>query len=169
MERNARHNHFKLPDGYFEGLPSRVDDRLKHSLHGEATEKESFKVPEHYFENLESRIQQRLASSPKGVFPLWKNKWLGWSAAAAVLLIFVLRPIPQGESFEFEDLARSDIEAYLETRYSDLSAYELAESLPFSEVTPGDLMEDVPHESQILHYLELKTESYDHYNLENNE
>ncbi|MFM1879601.1 MAG: hypothetical protein RLZZ241_2467 [Bacteroidota bacterium] len=169
MEPNVENNHFKLPEGYFDGLPTRLQERLSHPLNEYAQRNEAFLVPDYYFDNLEYRLQQRLTSRSKETIPFWKNKWFSFSAAAALLLFLILRPVSRSEVPEFEDLARSDIEAYLEFSDSDFSAYEMAKALPITDVSPADFMEEVPHESQILNYLEFKTEAYDHYNFKNDE
>lgn len=171
MEDKSKYGSFKVPKGYFEEFPERLDDRLKGRLLEISSDSNGFKVPDHYFQDFEHRLQIRLAPRKKADIPFWRSPKLLWSSAvaASLLLLLMLRPYYQTQDPDFEDLARTEIEDYLEVRYDELSTFELAESLPFSEVSYSDVMEEMPHENQILNYLEHKTEAYDHYNFENDE
>jgi hypothetical protein len=171
MEDKSKFGNFKVPKGYFEEFPERLDERLKGRLMEIASDSSGFKVPDQYFQDFEQRLQVRLAYEKKPVIPFWKSSKLLWSSAiaASMALFLVLRPRPNTNIPGFEDLARTEIEGYLETRYNDISTLELAESIPFSDVNFGDVMENMPQDNHILNYLEQKTEAYDHYNFENDE
>lgn len=162
---------FKIPDRYFEGFSQDLQKRLKHPLGYPEAAESGFKVPDTYFERFESRMLKRLHAQPPKVRPLWNRsnfKW-GIAIAATMALMLLLQTGKETSQPQFEDLARNEIEDYLEIRYSDLNTFELAESLPLEDLTMGDLLEDIPHDAQILNYLERKYEAYDHFNLENDE
>lgn len=162
---------FKIPDRYFEYFPQDFKRHLDGSLLHSNVAKPGFKVPESYFEELENRLQHRLHSRPKNIRPLWNNAVMKWGVAiaASMALILFLQTGTESPKPQFQDLARTEIEDYIEIRYSDLNAFELAESLSLEEITMGDLMEDIPNDAQILNYLERKYEAYDHFNLHNDE
>lgn len=162
---------FKIPDRYFEGFSQDIQKRLTHPLGNPGAAESCFKVPDAYFDRFESRMLKRLHTQPPEVRPLWnrsKFKW-GVAIAAGMALMLLLQTGKDTSQPQFEDLARNEIEDYLEIRYSDLNTFELAESLPLEDLTMGDLLEDIPHDAQILNYLERKYEAYDHFNLENDE
>jgi hypothetical protein len=162
---------FKIPDRYFEGFSQDMQKRLTHPLGNPGAAESCFKVPDAYFDRFESRMLKRLHTQPPEVRPLWnrsKFKW-GVAIAAGMALMLLLQTGKDTSQPQFEDLARNEIEDYLEIRYSDLNTFELAESLPLEDLTMGDLLEDIPHDAQILNYLERKYEAYDHFNLENDE
>ncbi len=178
---------FKLPEGYFDRFPDRLQDRLRQgsgmpdnsmdaaeaSGHGRAgnpekgTPQAGFRTPEGYFESFGERLQQRLKDAEplkdtsesratgRRVIPL-KSKYLAWTAAvaAAVLLAVVFWPASQGKNLDFGDLADAEIEQYLDIGYEDISAYELAESLPLERLDMGQVMDTGTQEQQLLEYLD---------------
>jgi hypothetical protein len=171
MAMQSKKEGFKIPDRYFEGFSQDIQKRLTHPLGNPGAAESCFKVPDAYFDRFESRMLKRLHTQPPEVRPLWnrsKFKW-GVAIAAGMALMLLLQTGKDTSQPQFEDLARNEIEDYLEIRYSDLNTFELAESLPLEDLTMGDLLEDIPHDAQILNYLERKYEAYDHFNLENDE
>ena len=159
---------FKVPDGYFGTFQSRMAERLKASEDGMLPKEAGFRVPDDYFETFGARLQQRLEPPRGRTRNLW-TAYLGWAAAAAagLALALTLWPARNPQAPAFGDLGKTEIESYLEVRYDDLSAYELAESLPLDNLAMGDLLEEAPMETQILDYLDRENEAYDEYYLEN--
>ncbi|WP_088342323.1 hypothetical protein [Robiginitalea sediminis] len=163
MKAKKEHSGFTLPEGYFDGFANRLEKRLQEGPGLVLPEKEGFAVPEGYFEAFPDRLSRRL-SAPKGkVRSLWSyTSWVA-AAAAAIALTLVFWPAQQTEAPSFEDLAGMEIEQYLESGYDDLSAYELAESLPLEHIAVGTLLESVPGEEHILDYLDQNMEDDDAY------
>ena len=159
---------FKVPDGYFENFEARMTGRLQASEAGMLPKEAGFRVPDDYFETFGARLQQKLEPPRGRTRNLW-TAYLGWTAAAAagVALALSLWPAGNPKAPAFDDLAKTEIESYLEVRYEDLSSYELAESLPLESLAMGDLLEEAPMETHILDYLARENEAYDEYYLEN--
>lgn len=158
----GKNSGFRIPEGYFEGFPDRLRKRMKDSADTELPKDAGFKLPEGYFESLESRLREKL-DEPKGkVRRLWQP-YMGWAAAVAagIALTLVLWPARQENSTNFEDLAATEIEAYLEMRFEDISAYELAETLPLDEMGMSDVLEIDPQEELILEYLNEDEDALD--------
>lgn len=169
IDKNG-HSGFRVPDGYFDKFPARMEARLK-ATEGNALPKEAgFSVPDAYFDTLGERLQRRLEAPQGGSRTLWTT-YLGWAAAAAAGLLMAISLWPARDEMApgFSDLAGTEIEQYLEVRYDDLSSYDLAESLPLDDLAMGDLLEDGPGENQILDYLDLKNSTFDDYYLNNDD
>ena len=168
MNDKNGHSGFRIPDGYFDQFPARMENLLKAS-EGERLPKDAgFRVPDAYFDTLGERLQHRLEAPRGRTRNLWTT-YLGWAAAAAagLLLTISLWPVQEERTPAFGDLAGTDIEHYLEVRYENLSSYELAESLPLENLAMSDLLEDAPAETQILDYLDRENPTYDDYYLDN--
>ena len=157
-----------MPHGYFENFEARMTGRLQASEAGMLPKEAGFRVPDDYFETFGSRLQPKLEAPRGRTRNLW-TAYLGWTAAAAagVALALSLWPAGNPQAPAFGDLAKTEIESYLEVRYEDLSSYELAESLPLENLAMGDLLEEAPMETQVLDYLARENEAYDEYYLEN--
>lgn len=168
MKGNKGHSGFRVPDGYFDKFPARMETRVE-ALEGTWLPKEAgFRMPEGYFESFGERLQQHLETPQGRTRTLWTT-YLGWAAAAAagLLLAISLWPANETQAPGFGDLAGTEIELYFEIRYEDLSSYDLAESLPLEKLVMGDLLEDAPAETQILDYLDRESGTYDDYYLDN--
>lgn len=82
---------FFVPENYFEQLSDRINDRI--SLENIRTQSDSdgFTVPDAYFAGLADRINSRLEEQPlqvkKGRVRNLFNSWVGYSAAACIMLI----------------------------------------------------------------------------------
>ena len=185
MGKKGQHG-FQVPEGYFNRFPGKLQDRLRREsgmpenpsdtnepfleklpgiLHRPMPDR-GFQTPDGYFETFSQRLQKRLedgddlVQGPSRVLRL-SQKYLGWTAAAAaaVLLAIVLWPASQGQNLNFEDLADAEIEHYLEVGYEDVSAYELAESLPLEALDLNDVMDTGAQEQQLLEYLDSDPEA----------
>jgi len=88
---------FKVPEGYFEHLPSQLSNRLELETKPELKEPEmEFKlnqtVPDGYFEQLPTLISNRLdkildKKEPK-IVPIG-NSWKMWSIAASIAIVLI--------------------------------------------------------------------------------
>lgn len=161
MKPQKGHSGFRLPEGYFEQLPGRVSTRLGADAKRQLPDQPGFTVPEGYFDSFADRLQQRMDKPAGKVRNLWA--YSGWVAAvaAAVVLLLVLRPAAPDTPASFDDLAGADLQLYLENQYADISAFELAETLPLGDLAMDDVLESVPGEEQILEYLDQNIESDD--------
>ena len=131
--------------------------RMKAENHRDNGSQGGFKVPDGYFEGLADRLQERMPKDGKKVRTLWMPR-LGWIAAAAVaILLLVLFPDRQVAGVEFEDLSGESIATYLESREGDLSAQELAETLPLNEIALEDILDASLDTQHIDDYLENET------------
>lgn len=170
MSTPSKHHGFKVPEGYFRGFPGRLSDRLREE-EGQALPVESgFKVPENYFETFPDRLREQLKKGENPVRRLWPALKLPLAAAAAaVLLLFLLRPWAQGDTPapRFEDLAGETLEAYLDSGDLDLTPYELTETIPLGEIGMADVLEASPGDRLIIEYLENDTDTDDELYWEN--
>ena len=177
---------FQVPEGYFNRFPGKLQDRLRQdscmpenpSDTAEPSSEElsgiphrpmpdrGFNTPDGYFETFSERLERRLEHTDNSVqgkprVLRLSQRYLGWTAAmaAAVLLAIVLWPASKGQNLNFEDLADAEIEQYLEVGYEDVSAYELAESLPLEALDMNDVMDTGAQEQQLLEYLDNDPEA----------
>ena len=182
-----KHRGFQLPGGYFEQFPERLQQRLqqesdmahtvKRSMTGEQADRGSggpdlsgsgFRVPEGYFRDFEQRLEARIRresshGSPEPKVFRIRQRLLAWAGgmAAAILLALLFWPAPDGKNLDFGDLAKSEIETYLEIGYDDATAYELAEELSFERLEMEDVMDTGTREQQLLEYLNNEPEVLD--------
>ncbi len=67
---NGAENSFKVPDGYFEMLSSKIMDKIDSQPDfNKSSEVNPFSVPEGYFEKLPIQIGDRISTSAKHSFP----------------------------------------------------------------------------------------------------
>ena len=169
MDNASDNRGFRSPEGYFENFPDRVMARMKADTRRENGSEGGFKVPDGYFEGLADRLQERMPKDGAKVRNLWMPR-LGWIAAAAVaILLLVLFPDRQVAGVEFEDLSGESIATYLESREGDLSAQELAETLPLNEIALEDILDASLDTQHIADYLENETEVEDEFYWNNDE
>jgi hypothetical protein len=126
---------FKVPEGYFDSLTQRIQDRLNDSVAVAESkddamfpiaEDNNFEVPVGYFDELENSVVKRASSQDTSRNVIVK-KLVGWTVAASVVLAaFFLLPeqTSMAASYSFETaLAQSDLE--MEEFISVLSNDEL--------------------------------------------
>jgi hypothetical protein len=172
MEELNQKNPFKAPEGYFEGFPDRLRDRLSKEGTG-LSEPDSFPgsgfvVPEGYFEGLGDSIWLKLEGQETKVVPLHpprKYYYAVASIAAIALTIFVLNRNTSKE-INFDDIANSEIEAYFENNELDFSTYEMAEIMPVDELEISDILSDRLDDDTILEYVDNNTNNYEDLNLD---
>lgn len=124
---NTRHNiphpsgkqEFKVPDGYFESLSQRIQERIKEE--GNTAKKdvvlpttiEDFKVPDNYFNQLEQAVLGHV-SQPVAKKRHFYGRWIGWAVAASVLwavVVFLPKKATTVQPSAFElAIAQTDLE-----------------------------------------------------------
>jgi hypothetical protein len=167
MGKKRKNSGFKAPKGYFEGF---TDDLLgKMSKETSSLPKEDgFAAPESYFDNLNKKILDKVSEKESKV--IWLKpyrKYFYVAASVAAILILVLSIQQSGKSsFTFDDLARTDIENYLEENELGLSTYELAEVLLIEELEVNDILNSELDDENIIDYLEDNIDDIDELNLE---
>ncbi|MDM1398510.1 hypothetical protein QK342_10265 [Myroides odoratimimus] len=114
--------------------------------------KDTFKVPEDYFANLESRVLANIDSSitptPK-IVPLYKNRYIWTTAAAAIALLFGIKFFFSPDS---NSLNKDSIENYLEYNQSFSLNNDIINAL--DEEDFNDLKDNIEiKQSQIDHYV----------------
>ena len=164
MGKKRKNTGFKTPKGYFEDFR----DDLLNKMSKEASSlpnKDGFKAPEGYFDNLNKEVLEKITEKESKVISLKSyRKYFYAAASAAAILILVFSIQWKNESsFTFDDLARTDIEIYLEDNDLGLSSYELAEVLLTEEFEVNDILNSELDDENIIDYLE---DNIDELNLE---
>jgi len=167
MGEKRKNSGFKTPEGYFEGFT----DDLLNKMSKEASSlpnKEGFKIPEGYFDNLNKEVLEKITEKESKVINLKSYRkyfYVAASVAAILLLVLGIQWRDQS-SFTFDDLARTDIEMYLEENELGLSSYELAEVLLTEEFEVNDILNSEVDDENIIDYLEDNIDDIDELNLE---
>jgi len=167
MGEKRKNSGFKTPEGYFEGFT----DDLLNKMSKEASSlpnKEGFKIPEGYFDNLNKEVLEKITEKESKVINLKSYRkyfYVAASVAAILLLVLGIQWRDQS-SFTFDDLARTDIEMYLEDNELGLSSYELAEVLLTEEFEVNDILNSEVDDENIIDYLEDNIDDIDELNLE---
>ena len=164
MGEKRKNSGFKTPEGYFEGFT----DDLLNKMSKEASSlpnKDGFKIPEGYFDSLNKEVLEKVTEKEIKVIRLQAYKKYFYAAASvAAIVLFVLSiQWRDKSSFTFDDLARTDIEIYLEENDLGLSSYELAEVLLTEEMEVNDILNIELDDENIIDYLE---DNIDELNLE---
>lgn len=164
MGKKRKNSGFTTPEGYFEGFT----DDLLNKMSKEASSlpnKDGFKVPEGYFDSLNKKVLEKVTEKEIKVIRLQAYKKYFYAAAsvAAIVLLVLSMQWKDKSSFTFDDLARTDIEIYLEENDLGLSSYELAEVLLTEEMEVNDILNIELDDENIIDYLE---DNIDELNLE---
>ncbi len=167
MGEKRKNSGFKTPEGYFEGFT----DDLLNKMSKEASSlpnKEGFKIPEGYFDNLNKEVLEKITEKESKVINLKSYRKYFYAAAsvAAILLLVLGIQWRDKSSFTFDDLARTDIEIYLEDNELGLSSYELAEVLLTEEFEVNDILNSEVDDENIIDYLEDNIDDIDELNLQ---
>lgn len=167
MGKKRKNSGFKTPKGYFEGFADDLLDKMSKETSGLPKE-DGFAVPESYFDNLNKKILDKVSEKESKVIRLKPyRKYFYVAASVAAILILVLSIQQSGKSsFTFDDLARTDIENYLEENELGLSTYELAEVLLTEELEVNDILNSELDDENIIDYLEDNIDDIDELNLE---
>ncbi|WP_297695606.1 hypothetical protein [uncultured Eudoraea sp.] len=167
MGKKRKNSGFKAPKGYFEGFTDDLLDKMSKET-SSLPKEDGFAVPESYFDNLNKKILDKVSEKESKVIRLKPyRKYFYVAASVAAILILVLSIQRSGKSsFTFDDLARTDIENYLEENELGLSTYELAEVLLIEELEVNDILNSELDDENIIDYLEDNIDDIDELNLE---
>lgn len=167
MGKKSKNSGFKTPKGYFEGFADDLLDKMSKET-SSLPKEDGFAVPEGYFDNLNKKVLDQVTEKESKVIRLKPyKKYLYVAASVAAILIMVLSIQQRGKSsLTFDDLARTDIENYLEENELGLSSYELAEVLLIEELEVNDILNSELDDENIIDYLEDNIDDIDELNLE---
>ena len=168
MKKNTK-NPFKTPQGYFNSFEDKLMDKL--STEGSVMPKaRGFTVPENYFDTFNDKLTNKLIKETK-VIPLYPvKKIIAFVASiAAIAIIFLGYNWNSTEELSFSDLANTDIETYFENNEFDLTSYEIAEVLPFTDTEFSNMLNSSIENDNILDYLSDNTIDFEELNLQDNE
>ncbi|UCD60405.1 MAG: hypothetical protein JSV59_11015 [Flavobacteriaceae bacterium] len=167
MGKKKKGSGFKIPKGYFEGFTDDLLGKMSEET-SSIPDEAGFEVPEGYFDNLNKKILEKVTEKESKVIRLKPyRKYFYVAASVAAILILVLSIQQKGDvSFTFDDLARTDIENYIEENELELSSYELAEVLLTEELEVNDILGNELDDENIIDYLEDNIDDIDELNLE---
>ena len=105
------------------------------------------------------------------VIPLYPvKKIIAFVASiAAIAIIFFGYNWNSTEKLSISALANTDIEAYFENNEFDLTSYEIAEVLPFTDTEFSNMLNSSIENDNILDYLSDNTIDFEELNLQDNE
>ena len=168
MKKNIK-NSFKTPQNYFDSFEDKLMDKLstKESVMPKAR---GFTVPDNYFDTFNDKLTSKL-NKETNVIPLYPIKKIMAIAAsiAAIAIIFLGYNWNRTEELSISDLANTDIEAYFENNEFDLTSYEIAEVLPFTDTEFSNMLNSSIENENILDYLSDNTNDFEELNLQENE
>lgn len=168
MKKNIK-NPFKTPQNYFDSFEDKLMDKLstKESVMPKAR---GFTVPDNYFDMFNDKLTSKLNKKTK-VIPLYPIKKIMAIVAsiAAIAIIFLGYNWNRTEELSISDLANTDIEAYFENNEFDLTSYEIAEVLPFTDTEFSNMLNSSIENENILDYLSDNTNDFEELNLQENE
>lgn len=167
MGKKQKNSGFKAPEGYFENFTDDLLNKMSKETSSLPSE-DGFKVPEGYFDNLTKEVLKKTTEEESKVISLRSyRKYLYAAASVAAVLVLVFSIQWRGDSsFTFDDLARTDIEIYLEDSELGLSSHELAEVLVTEELEVDDILNSELDDENIIDYLENNIDDIDDLNLE---
>lgn len=167
MGKKKENSGFKTPKGYFEDFTDDLLGKMSEET-SSIPDEAGFEVPEGYFDNLNKKILEKLTEKESKVIRLKPyRKYFYVAASVAAILILVLSIQQKGDvNFTFNDLARTDIENYIEENELELSSYELAEVLLTEELEVNDILGNELDDEYIINYLEDNIDDIDELNLE---
>ena len=168
MKKNTK-NPFKTPQGYFDSFEDELMDKLS-TEESVIPKARGFTVPDNYFDTFNGKLNNKLKSETK-VIPLYPIKRIIALVAsiAAIAIIFIGYIWNSTEDLSISALANTDIDAYFENNEFDLTSYEIAEVLPFTDFEYSNMMNSSIENENILDYLSDNTNDFEELNLQENE
>lgn len=171
MDKKYKKEGFRVPDGYFEGLNKRLQDRI--DADGiDLPKEDGFTVPEGYFDSLQDKLNSRIqeAEEPKVIkLNPWKKYYFVAASIAALVIIVIGLRLGSTDEFTFSDLANAELESYLYDNDLDLTSYEMAEVLPVEDIEVNDILDNELNEENIIDYLDENVEDLYELNIEYDE
>ena len=143
---------FKAPENYFENLEDKILSKINKS---DLTKNTGFKTPDKYFENIDNKILTKIKSNKSSKVVSLKNynyiKIISFSIAASFLLFIGINKFKSNSNnFNFETVAISEIENWVENDLISFNAYDIAET--FSDIDL--IIDDNYSDEEILDYLD---------------
>ncbi|WP_340198985.1 hypothetical protein [Ascidiimonas sp. W6] len=161
---------FKLPDSYFETF----EDRLSHKLTSSIPEKDGLKLPEGYFDSLADNVFEKLDSSVhdsvpvRKLFPKKPIMYVGYAVAAGFALLLFLNIFNQSQdNVNWNTIASTELESYIEEGYLSFSAYEYATLYEDVDLSKIEMGEEFIESEELMDYLYENVSSYDNLIIEN--
>ena len=171
-DKNLHNNKggFKLPEGYFDDFEAKLSSKMASKIPA----KDGFQIPDNYFETVTDKILTKIEEDSKPEVPVRKLfgkkrfYYIGYAVAAGLALLVLLNIIPKSEQeVDWNDVASTEIENYIEEGYLSFNAYEYAtiyEEVDLSEIQ----IEEEPIESEeLLDYLYENVNAFDNLIIEN--
>jgi hypothetical protein len=162
LENLPRKNIFKIPENYFQELPSTIEQRTQ-SVVENLPKENIFKVPENYFKQLETQILAQTTQATK-IVPLitWsaKRTWASVAACSAIAILGYFTLMPQQDSLGNEALAgvqNQEIVNYLIQQ--DLNQTDVAEQIDNKNIKfkETDLLNNLKvSENDVLQSIDLE-------------
>lgn len=171
MEQDNK-GHFKRPPGYLDSFNERLFARIQ-AEDGEPDtsfipKTDGFGLPEGYLDSLTPAVKAKTTQpQPKLIKLVPSPKW--WYAAAAIAVLFVLAinwAQNTNTTINFDTLANTEIEAYLEANELGLSAYEIATIIALEEPGLTDLKTKDLNTDGVLDYLDEHLEDLEDLDLD---
>jgi hypothetical protein len=162
---------FKVPENYFENFEARLSEKLT----TEFPEKDGFKVPENYFENLTDKVMDNIEedntsdSTPVRTLSSGKSYYqIGYAIAAGFALLILLNILPKSEkNINWNDVASTEIESYIEEGNVSFNAYEYANIFEDVDLSKIQIEEETIESEELLDYLYENVNSYENLIIEN--
>lgn len=166
MKKDNAHSGFKTPEGYFDDFGQRMKQRFAASA-DDANHAGGFKVPDQYFENFGERLKQKLEADETPVRELRPRRDFYYAAASVAVLFFLVGVwfINRPEENLMEDLAYTEIEAYLLQQHQEFTEEELSAYLAEDELQVNEFMGDPLETEQIIDYLDENLEEFEDLNI----
>src|SRR5690606_2786055 len=154
MKKEKQKNDFKVPEGYFDSLPLRILDKVA-AENSVFQDNDGFIIPEGYMDTFSEKVLQRLETGKSEVLPIRSNRKYYYVAAyiAAILILFGGFLWNRNDTLTYSDLAKSDIEEYLDFNGWAFSSYELVEILPVDQIDFDRIWEQQLDHEHVVDYL----------------
>lgn len=149
---NKTKHGFKSPENYFENLEDKILGKINKS---DLDKNTGFKTPDKYFENIDNKIFTKIKPNKSSKVVSLKNhnyiKIISFSIAASFLLFVGINKFKSNSNnFNFETVAISEIENWVENDLISFNAYDIAET--FSDIDL--IIDDNYSDEEILEYLD---------------
>ncbi len=149
---NKTKHGFKSPENYFENLEDKILVKINKS---DLAKNTGFETPDNYFDNFDNEILTKINSNKSSKVISLNNynyiKIISFSIAASFLLFIGINKFKSNtNSFNFETVAITEIENWVENDLISFNTYDITET--FSDI---DLVIDENYsDEEILDYLD---------------
>lgn len=150
-------NPFKVEPNYFENFDDQIAITIKEQNLNQ--KKSTYTIPENYFNTVESKVLNKLHELPKEktvkVISLYTKVFryaVAVAIAASIALFFILNPLQSTDEINFDSLALSEIENWIEQDRLDLDAYQIAAVYKDVQLEPN-LLKNIENEEEMENFL----------------